>query len=458
MRLSSATLGHLSPAAARPAYDRAAQRIGVVHFGLGAFHRAHQAWHTDLAMNAGERDWMIAGVSLRSPTVAEQLNPQDGLYTLTERDADGSSTRVVGAVREVLVAPRDPSAVVDRIAAPETRIASFTVTEKGYARRPDGALDPGAAERSFYPLLARGLRWRMEQGLPGLTLLSCDNLPANGRELERLFGRWTEARQPEIADWVARECTFPNAMVDRIVPAATAADLDDLERRIGLRDEGAVFTERFSQWVIEDRFAGPRPSWERHGAQLVSDVGPYETAKLRMLNGAHSALAYCGLERGHAFVHEAVADPALRALVERLMREEAATSFTPAPGQDLAAYADALLARFANPALEHRLSQIAMDGSQKAPQRWLEPLAAHRAQGRECPAILAALAAWLRHIRGDARPVDDPMADDLARLWRENGARGIAAALFGNRGLFAHHWRADPPTLEKLTELLGERP
>src|SRR5690606_33808780 len=157
------------------------------------------------------------------------------LYTLTERDAGGSFTRVIGAVREVLIAPRNPGAVVARIAAPETRIASFTVTEKGYARQPDGALDPGAAERSFYSLLARGLRRRMEQGLPGLTLLSCDNLPANGRELGCLFGQWTAARLPEIADWVARECTFPNAMVDRIVPAATAADLDDLENRIGLR-------------------------------------------------------------------------------------------------------------------------------------------------------------------------------------------------------------------------------
>lgn len=454
MRLSDETLDSLPSSIARFAYDRAAQRIGIVHFGLGAFHRAHQAWYTDLAMDAGERDWAIAGVSLRSPAVVEQLNPQDGLYTLTERSGSEAATHVVGAIREVLVAPREPEAVVARIASPDTKIVSFTITEKGYARQPDGALDFAAAERSFYPLLAEGLARRAASGHAGLTLLSCDNLPANGRELERLFEQWLAARAPELVDWVRRECAFPSTMVDRIVPATTETDLAALAAELGLRDHGAVFTERFSQWVIENRFAGPRPGWDKHGAQLVSDVAPYETAKLRMLNGAHSALAYVGLERGHTFVHQAIADPTLRSLVERLMGE-GATSFAPAPGQDLSAYAGALLARFADPALNHRLMQIAMDGSQKIPQRWLETLAAHRG---DCPAILEALAAWMRHVRGDVRPVDDPLADTLARLWAENGAPGIAAALFGEHGLFAHHWRADPRTLEKLTELLGERP
>jgi fructuronate reductase len=410
-------------------------------------------------MDAGERDWAISGVSLRSPAVADQLNPQSGLYTLTERSGSEAATRLIGAVREVLVAPREAEAVVARIALPDCKIASFTVTEKGYARQPDGTLDFAAAERSFYPLLAEGLARRAAGGHAGLTLLSCDNLPANGRELERLFEQWLAARAPDLVDWVRRECAFPSTMVDRLVPATTAEDLSTLEAELGLRDHGAVFTERFSQWVIEDRFAGSRPGWENHGARLVTDVAPYETAKLRMLNGAHSALAYMGLERGHTYVHEAIADPPLRALAERLMRQEAATSFAPAPGQDLSAYAGALLARFADPALNHRLMQIAMDGSQKIPQRWLETHAAqHGREGGECPAILEALAAWMRHVRGDARPVDDPLADTLARLWTENGASGIAATLFGEHGLFAHHWRADPRTLDKLTELLGERP
>ncbi len=453
MRLSETTRDRLPASVARFGYDRGAQNIGIVHFGIGAFHRAHQAWYSDLVMDAGESDWAICGVSLRSAQVADQLNPQNGLYTLTER-ATASATRLIGSVREVLVGGNDRAAIVARIAAPECRIVSFTVTEKGYARAVDGSLDLTLAEASFYPLLSEALERRMAGRLPGLTLLSCDNLPDNGRTLARLLGEWIKARAPGLADWIERECTCPSTMIDRIVPATTAMDLDTLETRLGLRDDGAVFTEPFSQWVIEDRFAGPRPSWDKVGAQLVRDVAPYETAKLRMLNGAHSALAYCGLERGHEFVHQAVADPVLHALVDRLMHKEAATSFVAAPGQDLAGYAEALLDRFANPALNHRLMQIAMDGSQKIPQRWLETLAYHQQRGTRCPAILEAVAAWLRHVRGDRREVDDPMAGQLAALWAEAGASGIAAALFGPQGLFAHLWQADDSTLAELTAKL----
>ena len=435
MRLATETLDRLSPEVARPQYDRAAQAVGIVHFGIGAFHRAHQAWYTDLAMNGGDRGWMIAGVSLRSGAVAAQLNPQDGFYTLTERDSDGANTRVIGAVREVFVGAADSARTVARISAPECHIVSFTVTEKGYCRAANGDLDFRLAEGSFYPVLGEGLKQRRDAGLSGVTLLTCDNLSENGRQLERLMRDWLAFREPDLIEWFEHECACPNSMVDRIVPATTPADLDGLEARIGMRDEGAVFTEPFSQWVIEDRFASARPGWENHGAQLVADVAPYETAKLRMLNGAHSALAYLGLERGHAYVHEAVADPELRPLIERLMRVEAATSFEAAAQQNLSAYADELLARFANSALQHRLIQIAMDGSEKIPQRWLETVAAQRAMGRDCPAILTALSAWLRHVRGDARPVDDPRAGMLADAWRKEGATGIAAAVLGPGGL-----------------------
>jgi fructuronate reductase len=455
LRLSAATLDRLPPDIARFSYDRAEQGIGIVHFGIGAFHRAHQAWYTDLAMDAGERDWAICGVSLRSNAGAQQLNPQDGLYSLSERGGGGCETRVIGSVREVLAAARESEAIITRIAAPECRVVGFTVTEKGYARRADGALDLPLAEASFYPLLTAALERRRAAGLPGLTLLCSDTRPDNGRTLARLLGAWIEAHAPDLARWTESECACPNSMVDRIVPATASADFAAAQAALGLRDEAAVFTERFSQWVIEDNFAGPRPGWDKVGAQLVRDVAPYETAKLRMLNGAHSALAYLGLDKGHTFVHEAVADAELRPLVERLMRHEAATSFAPAPGQDLAAYADALLVRFANPALQHRLSQIAMDGSQKVPQRWLETLAHHQRRGERCPALLEALAAWLRHVRGDRRPVDDPMADSLAALWSEAGAQGIAAALFGERGLFAATWQADEAALAALTARLS---
>ena len=456
MRLDPATLAQLPPDIARFTYDRAAQRTGIVHFGIGAFHRAHQAWYTDACMNAGERDWMISGVSLRSEAVAKQLNPQDGLYSMTERSGGEADTRIVGAVREVLMA-HEANAIAARLAVPECRIASFTVTEKGYCRGEDGSLDLALAQASFYPHLAAGLAARMDAGLAGLTLLSCDNLAHNGRELARLLGEWCAARAPELAGWIERECACPNSMVDRIVPASTPANLDAIEAALGMRDEGAVLTERFSQWVIEDKFAGPRPGWEHHGVQIVADSAPYEIAKLRMLNGAHSALAYCGLDRGYTFVHEAIADPGLRVMIDRLMREEAATSFTSAPGQDLIDYARQLIARFADLALNHRLAQIAIDGSQKIPQRWLPVLAFHQREGRQCPATLDALAAWLRHIRGDVRSVDDPLAGKRAALWASEGRSGSARALFGEGGLFAQEWHANEEALGILETELGDR-
>jgi fructuronate reductase len=439
VRLAPAILDRLRPDVARFAYDRDAQAIGIVHFGLGAFHRAHQAWYTDPAMSGGERGWAIAGVSLRSAGVAEQLIPQGGLYSLTERGGAGQVTRIVGSVCEAFVGDRDRAAIVRRLAMLECKLVSFTVTEKGYARTPGGGLDFALAEASFYPLLTEGLALRRDAGLPGVTLLSCDNLPDNGRQLERLVREWLAFREPDLVEWFDNECSCPNSMIDRIVPATTPADLDALQARLGLRDEGAVFAEPFSQWVIEDRFAGPRPGWDKVGAQLVADVAPYETAKLRMLNGAHSAMAYLGLERGHEFVDQAIADPMLRPVIEQLMRREAATSFAAAPGQDLDAYADALLARFANPALKHRLAQIAMDGSQKIPQRWLTSLAAHQARGELAEATLTALAAWLRHVRGGPW-VDDPLADELAAAWRAYGAGSIVPALFGPGGLLASQW------------------
>lgn len=456
MRLSEATLSRIPAAVPRFRYDRAAQATGIIHFGIGAFHRAHQAWYTDLAMEGGDRDWMIAGVSLRSPDVAAQMSPQDGLYTLCARSAEGISPRIVGSVREVLAAPQSPQRIVELLAARSTRIASFTITEKGYCRAPDGSLDPAqAGEGSIYRFLFEGLARRRTTGLPGLTLLSCDNLADNGRQLERLLVEYLAGRDADLVRWVGDECAFPSTMVDRIVPAATEVDRNEVEALLGLRDEAAVMTEPFSQWVIEDRFAGGRPRWEMAGAQVVGNVAPYEEAKLRMLNGAHSAMAYLGLERGHHFVHQAVADPEIRSLVERIMRQEAAASLTPAPGQDLAGYADALLARFANPALQHRLAQIAMDGSQKIPQRWLATLAHHQREGTQCPGIETAVAAWLRHVRGDTAPVDDPLTQALQAAWGAARSDGVVDAIFGEQGVLASPWHPSEEERERITNLLA---
>ncbi|WP_249339948.1 mannitol dehydrogenase family protein [Sphingopyxis sp. L1A2A] len=421
-----------------PGYDRSAQAVGIVHIGIGAFHRAHQAVYTDDAMTAGDRDWGIIGVSLRSGDVAAQLNPQDGLYTVSTRSAAGTDLRLIGAVRRVLVAADDPQAVIDAIAAPTTHIVSFTVTEKGYLRGPGGTLDLVAAKApsSLYRFVGAGLAARRAAGLTGLTLLSCDNLAGNGAVLNALMDQYLAAAHPDLVDWFDTECRCPSTMIDRIVPATTDADRAAIETKFGVRDEGAVVTERFSQWVIEDDFAGQRPRWEAVGAQLVADVAPYETAKLRMLNGAHSALAYIGLGRGHDYVHQAIADPDIRPVIERLMLDEAAPTIAAAAGQDLSAYADALLDRFANPALDHRLIQIAMDGSQKIPQRWLETLVWHQARGARCPSLEAAVAAWIAFLRSGV-VIDDPLADKLRAA-----AAGPDAMdrLFGNGGLIASDW------------------
>lgn len=415
MRLSPETLSRLSAAVDRFNYDRDAQEIGIVHFGIGAFHRAHQAWYTDLAMSAGDRDWSICGVSMRSTAVTNQLGPQCGLYTLTERAGESTSTRVIGSVSEVLFAPEHFEQIVARLADPSCSIASLTVTEKGYARGEGGDLDLKLAEHSFYPMLSEALIRRRSSGLGGLTVLSCDNLAENGKVLDRLLRQWLKAVQPDLLEWYEVECRVPSTMIDRIVPRTQPEDVDALKDRIGVIDDGAVFTEAFSQWVIEDNFAGARPRWENHGVEMVDDVAPFETAKLRMLNGAHSMLAYCGLRAGYQFVHEVVADPAWREMARRLIRDEAMPTINALPGQNLDEYSSHLMKRFADPALMHRLDQIAMDGTQKIPQRWLDTAQNLMELGLPVDAIQAGFDAWIWHLV-DGRWVDDPHGEDLKRI------------------------------------------
>lgn len=449
MRLSSSSLNAIATDICRPGYDREARGIGIVHFGIGAFHRAHMAAYTDEAMAEDKGAWRILGVSLRSPAVRDQMRPQDGLYTLVERSDAGSKARIVGAIADVLVANEERERLIDTLSASTTYIASFTITEKGYCRAADGSLDPKLADnRSAYAYLAQAFKRRRDAGLPGLTLLSCDNLANNGAQLKKLMHAYLEREAPDIVAWFDAECTCPSTMIDRIVPATTEVDRAATETLLGLRDEAMVVTEPFSQWVIEDDFVGPRPAWEKHGASITSDVAPFEAAKLRMLNGAHSALAYLGLQRGHEFVHQAIADPELAVLINRLMRDEAAPSLTPATSQDLQVYADDLIARFANPALNHRLIQIAMDGSQKIPQRWLETLAFHQKNGGHCPAILSAIAAWLCHLRGDNGTVDDPMAERLLATLRQASGGDLMEAVFGRNGPMASHWT---PSVDSLS-------
>lgn len=427
-RLCPDTLASLPTAVRRFGYQREHHGVGIVHLGLGNFHRAHQAVYVDEAIERAGGDWRIVGVSCRSRTVCSQLEPQDGLYSLLEADGGHERRRVIGSIARVLVAPRDPAAVVAAIADADTRLVTLTITEKGYCRDASGHLDREHPDivhdlehpdspRSALGLLLAGLRRRRARGTGALSVLSCDNLAHNGATLAGVLDELARCQDESVADWIGATIAFPSSMVDRIVPATTAADIDRTERVLGLHDAGFVRTEPFAQWVIEERFAAGRPALELAGATLVADVRPWELAKLRLLNGSHSTLAYLGTLAGHAFVHEAIADPDLRALIERMMLDELAPTLPPMPGFDHGAYCNALLERFANSTLQHRLLQIAMDGSQKLPQRLLPPASERLARGANIDAIALAVAAWMRFVdvtlsRSDT--LDDPLAPRIA--------------------------------------------
>ncbi|PZO06393.1 MAG: mannitol dehydrogenase [Alphaproteobacteria bacterium] len=431
-RLSGTTLSSLPAEVILPAYDRQQVLAGVVHLGIGAFHRAHQADVFDRALAAGDLRWGIRGVSMRSPDVRDQLKPQDGLYTLVVRDGTRIEKRIVGAVLDVLVAPEAPADVIAALAHPDTHLVTLTVTEKGYRLDPStGALMENDREvasdlvsltspRTAAGFIVAGLARRRELQRPPLTVISCDNLPHNGARLRDAVLAIARHHDNELAEWIETSCAFPQTMIDRIVPATTPEDRDGLFRSLAVRDHGMVKTEPFTQWVIEDWFAGPRPDFERLGVQITSDVAPWEDAKLRLLNGAHSAMAYLGGLAGLRFVHEVMAEPAFAGFVERLW-DEAEETLTPTPGLDLATYRQALRTRFANPALEHRTLQIAMDGSQKLPQRLLAGAGARLDRNLPIPATAMAIAAWLlwqdgRDETGAIHVVDDPLAAVTARL------------------------------------------
>jgi fructuronate reductase len=432
-RLSSALLPKLAAAVEPPRIARNELAEGVVHLGLGAFARAHLAAYLDDIAARGDRRWGIVGVSLRSPAVRDMLEPQDGLYTLVERDAAGERARIMGSLKRVLVAPEAPREVMAAMAQPSVRLVTLTVTEKGYGLARDrGSLDatePGVAAdmtslarpRTAVGFIVAALNARRDAGLPPFTAMSCDNLPDNGTLLRDAVLAMARAHDSGLAEWIAAYGAFPSSMVDRIVPATTADAIAAHAEAYGYRDEALVETERFSQWVLQDSFAGDRPDFASAGVTLADEVAPWEEAKLRLLNGAHSAIAYLGGLGGIAHVHEFVAAADRRALIERLWDESAAT-LDAAAGIDVAGYRAALMERFANPALRHRTHQIAMDGSQKLPQRLVAPWRSRLDRGLPSPAIELAVAAWMAWQRGadmrDGRfTVDDPLAERTAMVW-----------------------------------------
>lgn len=438
-RLDNTMLAALPPAIARPTYDRAALRPGIVHLGIGAFMRAHLAVATEAAIHAGgDLRWGIVGVSMRKPDTRDALAPQDGLYSVALRDTDEAARarqrlQVVGCLTQLLVAPEHPQAVLEAIAAPATAIVSLTVTEKGYAhdpatralsvQHPDIVHDLAHPEapRSAIGFLVHGLARRRAEGRGPVTLMSLDNLPANGHTLQGLVRTFAERVDPALARWIDASCTFPNSMVDRIVPRTTDTDREAVEAQFGLRDAWPVVAEPFFDWAVEDRFAAGRPAWNAGGARIVPEAAPWEMLKLRMVNGSHSAIAYLGAMAGSRTVDRALSEPALVRFIDALMRDEVAPTLPALPGLDLAAYRAGLLARFANPALAHRTQQIAMDGSQKLPQRLLGTVRDRLAAGQPIAHLALAIAAWLHYLRGrDEREqpyaIDDPMVEELAAL------------------------------------------
>jgi fructuronate reductase len=427
-RLSSSTLADVRPPVRLPAYERSAVRIGVVHFGPGAFHRAHQAWYFDRMLPV-RPDMAVCAVSLRTPDVRDALAPQDGLYALVEKEAQ-PTVQVIGSILQILVAPEDPGLVFRRLL--EARYVTATVTEKGYCLTTAGELDldhPDIRrdlERREQPTsligwIAEGLSQRMRHDLPPFTTISCDNLSDNGAKLRRAVIAFAEARgDRELARWIEAEAAFPCSMVDSITPAT-----DDTLRRqaaeaLGVEDAWPIQRERFVQWVVEDQLGSDAALFREAGVTVARAVAPFERAKLRLLNGAHSTLAYVGLGLGCETVFEAMAEPRLAGFVERMMRQDVAASLD-APELDVPDYIGQILARFRNPAIVHKLSQIAWDGSQKLRFRLLETASEALAAGRPVDRLAVGVAAWIRFVVRQTRadvPIVDPLADALGTLAR----------------------------------------
>ena len=470
--LSLDTIDRLPAGVARPAYDPARVRVGIVHLGLGAFHRAHQAVYTDDVLAADPR-WGILGVSMKTPRATVALSAQRGLYTVLTKDAASTSARVIGALRETAFALDDVTSLIARMAHGDVSVVTLTVTEKGYCRDAAGGLDfahPDVAHDVLHPqaprsaigLLVAALDARRTRSGAPINIVTCDNLPANGRVLERLVADLASRRGADLVAWIAKNVAFPMTMVDRIVPATTPADALDVERRIGMHDAAPVVAEPFGQWVIEQRFAAPMPDWGRAGATIVRDVEPFETMKLRMLNGSHSTLAYLGFLAGHATIAAAATDPRLRHFVERQMIDEIAPSLHAPPGVRTDEYARALMHRFTNPALPHRTAQVAMDGSQKLPQRWMATVRENLAAGRSVRRLVLSIAAWMRYVCGRdeaGEPIDvvDPMSARFAAIANahRDDPRGLAKALFAIGSIFGDDIRTDTRIVEPVIGALS---
>jgi fructuronate reductase len=468
--LSQSNLNAVVPGIQVPQYDRGAVGLGMVHIGLGAFHRAHQAVYNEQLIAAGDVRWGILGVSLRDPAPATTLAAQDYLYSVTQRHGDRALTQVIGALCGAVHAPSALERVLQAIANPQVSIVSTTVTEKGYCQNPattDLDLnDPGIQHDLQHPdtpktvlgVLAAGIRKRPTHAK--LTLLCCDNMASNGDKLRKLLLQFTNELDASLASRIENDIGLPNSMVDRIVPAATLDSLHLASARLGLRDEAAIVCEPFTQWAIEDRFTSVRPAWEEAGALLIADVRPYQEMKLRLLNGTHSAIAYIGQLCGHETVADVMEDPQTSRFVQQLMTRDLRESVTCPAGYDIDSYCRELLDRFKNRALAHRTAQIAMDGTQKVAVRWLPALRESFARGLSLTYLERALAMWLhyldRHTSAShaALTINDVGATEwVPRLRRTVSTRDFVDVALGHTKVFGvDPWPA--PFVERLARNL----
>ena len=414
--LSDLALGTLNPAVARPTYDRGAVTASIVHFGVGGFHRAHEAMYLDRLMNEGlALDWGLCGVGVlpRDRRIIETLRAQDGLYTLVVKHPDGHrDPRVIGSVIDVMFAPDDPKAVIDRLCDTHTRIVSLTITEGGYlVNQVTGEFDDqdpsiqddlseGATPATVFGFITAALDRRRREGQPPFTVMSCDNLPDNGDVAKRMICAFARLQDPTLAEWMEAEVAFPNCMVDRITPVTASEDIDNLAQEFGVRDAWPVVCEPFTQWVLEDTFGQGRPPFEKAGVQMVEDVVPYELMKLRLLNASHQALTYLGYLTGYRYVHEVCQDPLFANFLLAYTKREGSPTLRPVPGVDLDAYRRQLVERFANPEVRDTLARLCAESSDRIP-KWLLPVIRDNlASGGEIERSALVVASWARYAEG----------------------------------------------------------
>lgn len=459
---------------ARPGWDNNRLVARIVHMGCGAFHRAHQAMYCHKLLETSASDWGICEVNLMSSKgvrLAENLKKQQLLYCLAEQSGSGTQLQIMGAIKQALYPQCDGcDGIIEALASPQTAIVSLTITEKGYCTDPSsGQLDltnpliqqdlaQPHAPQSAIGYLVQALHLRRLRGLQGFSVLSCDNVRENGHVARAAVLGLAQARDTQLAQWITEQVSFPCTMVDRIVPAVTGQVLQEIASQLGCYDPCAVACEPFSQWVIEDNFVNGRPAWDTVGAQFVSDVVPFEMMKLRMLNGSHSFLAYLGYLAGYQTIADTMQDSAFRRAALQLMLQEQAPTLQMPQGTRLDSYAQLLIERFSNPALHHQTRQIATDGSQKLPQRLLDPLRWHLAAGTDCRHLLLGVAGWMRYVQGvdeqgNAYSIADPLAVRLQAIYQQSPAQEYVRALLAISSIFGTDLPANPVFVQALTEV-----